>query len=82
MLERLKHLPRGVAIAIWAVGFLLLFLGEMLALVSMAPGDTITEVVTDWMGVGEPTTPVNLVIRMGVIGFLGWLLFHFTTREV
>lgn len=79
-MKLLRELPRWVAITVWAVGFLVVLGGEMLAVVSVTEGDTISEVVWEITGVGEPINLLFLVSRIILYGLLSWLLLHFSSK--
>lgn len=77
-----RKLPRWVAIAIWATGFVLVLLGEAIALGSGVEGDTISEVARWLLGVGEGMAWYYILTRIGLFGLLAWLILHFSGRDV
>lgn len=79
----MKRTPWVFAWIAWLVLGLLL---EGVALVLPDEGDTLTEQVwglTDWLraqGAWGQAGAVSFTI--GLVGFLGWMILHFTTRKV
>lgn len=80
MHERIRNLPRWVAIVVWSIGFALVLIGELLAVGTATTGDTISEITWFILGVDQPMNPLFLLARIFMFGLLGWLGFHFATR--
>lgn len=70
---------------LWGLAFAVV---EGVALVNSKHGDTLSEHVWAWLGVGSNANPVKTpkwtlrVSRTILVSFLVWLLLHFTTKWV
>jgi hypothetical protein len=63
----------------YLAGGLVILAVELVALLNRQRGDTLSEHVWRWVGVGRRWTVVFTLRRLVVVVFLGWLLLHLTT---
>lgn len=52
---------------------------ELVALLNRRPGDTLSEHVWRWIGLGRRWTVTFMLRRAVLAAFLGWLLLHLIT---
>lgn len=64
------------------IGAIVLLAGELIAVFDSQRGNTITERVKWFAGIGRPITPWYLASRILVFGFCAWLLLHFAGTGV
>lgn len=60
----------------YLAGGLIIGVVELVALLNKRDGDTLSEHVWKWVGVGRHWTVGFTIRRLAVVVFLGWLLFH------